>query len=185
MKLSINEPCHEDWNGMTPNNKGAFCHSCAKDVVDFSKMGTAQIKNFFSKREESGKICGRFKENQLQELSFDDFFSRFRYWNFSRKFAVIFFMAFSFWLFSGPDAVAQNEQHLQGKVMYVPDKNPKVDTAKTKTPENPKQPKAPKSAKQQEKTAMISGKQKEKGKMLMGDVDISREEKQLPFTKEK
>lgn len=178
MKISINEPCHENWDGMTPNKNGAFCHSCAKDVIDFSKMGIAQIKNFFSKPEESGKICGRFKESQLQELSFDDFFSRFTYWNFSRKFAVIFFMAFGFWIFSNSSAMAQKTEHLQGKVMYVPDKNPKADTSKTKTPKNPKSPKGPKHP---AKTGMIScEKPKEKEKMLMGDIDVPREEKHTP-----
>ena len=137
MKISINEPCHENWEAMTPNQQGAFCGSCQKDVVDFSKMGLAQIKAFFSKPQEN-KVCGRFEERQLTELSFDDFFSKFRYWNFAKKFAVIFFLAFGFWIFSGSSAMAQNSTHKQGKVMYVPDKNPKKDSTKVKTPKGPK-----------------------------------------------
>ncbi|MGZ3866971.1 MAG: hypothetical protein ACXVC6_12910 [Bacteroidia bacterium] len=181
MKISINEPCHENWDGMTPNDKGAFCHRCEKDVVDFSRMGISQIKNFFSKPQDNGKVCGRFKESQLQELSFDDFFSRFTYWNFSRKFAVIFFMAFGFWIFSNT-AVAQSNEHLTGKVMYVPDKNPKADPLKNpKQPKTPKHPKTPKGPKHPEKIGMVScEKPKEKEKILMGDVYVPLEEKHVP-----
>jgi len=114
MKISITEPCHENWEAMTPNQQGAFCGSCQKDVVDFSKMSIQGIKNFFSKPK--GKVCGRFEETQLQELSFDDFFAKFTYWNFSKKFAVIFFMAFGFWIFSNNMAAQNSERMLKGEV---------------------------------------------------------------------
>lgn len=121
MNISINEPCHENWEAMTPNQQGAFCKSCMKDVIDFSKMSLDQVKNFFSKPQL--KVCGRFEEKQLQELSFDDFFSRFTYWNFSKKFVVIFFMAFGFWIFSNSSAFAQRGEHmLKGEVAVMPDK---------------------------------------------------------------
>lgn len=120
MEIKINEPCHENWNAMTPNQQGAFCQSCMKDVVDFSKKTAEEIKDFFSKPQ--GKVCGRFEEKQLQELSFDAFFSRFTYWNFSKKFAVIFFMVFGFWIFSHSGAVAQNGKFLKGEVAYIPEK---------------------------------------------------------------
>jgi hypothetical protein len=35
-QLQIPEPCHEDWNKMTPVHKGRFCDSCEKAVVDFT-----------------------------------------------------------------------------------------------------------------------------------------------------
>lgn len=65
-KINIPEPCHEDWNKMTPNEKGAFCGSCQKTVVDFSKMDNAQIKDYFLNRS-SEKTCGRFQSNQLDK----------------------------------------------------------------------------------------------------------------------
>ena len=130
MKITINEPCHENWDAMTPNAQGAFCKSCAKDVVDFSKMGIEEIKNFFSKPK-GDKVCGRFEEKQLQELTFDDFFAKFTYWNFTKKFAAIFFMAFGFWIFSNSGAFAQSDRHMmKGEVMIMPDKTPAKDTAK-------------------------------------------------------
>src|ERR1700747_3034004 len=118
MKISINEPCHENWDAMTPNDKGAFCKSCSKDVVDFSKMGIEEIKSFFSKPQ-SGKTCGRFEETQLQELTFDDFFSKFRYWNFAKKFAVIFFFTFGFALFSTDVLAQDNRRMMKGEVVFM------------------------------------------------------------------
>jgi hypothetical protein len=66
IKISIPKPCHEDWNAMTPNEKGAFCGKCAKTVVDFTKKTADEIKDFLV--EQSGKkICGRFMSNQLDD----------------------------------------------------------------------------------------------------------------------
>jgi len=134
MKISINEPCHENWEAMTPNQQGAFCGSCQKNVVDFSKMSLEGIKNFFKKPQE-GRVCGRFEDKQLQELSFDDFFARFRHWNFSRKFATIFVLAFGFWIFSN-GAMAQAEKiYMQGDVAIerVEPVKPKTAVEQTKT----------------------------------------------------
>ncbi len=63
LNLQINEPCHEDWNIMTPNEQGRFCGSCAKTVVDFSGMTNTQILNYFNSN--TGNTCGRFYEDQL------------------------------------------------------------------------------------------------------------------------
>jgi hypothetical protein len=132
MKITINEPCHENWDAMTPNAQGAFCKSCAKDVVDFSKMGLQQIKNFFAEKQ-SSKICGRFEEKQLQELSVDDFVSKFQYWNFTKRFAAIFFMVLGLTLFSPKNGMAQGKPMVNGGVSYNPDKAPKKDTTKKQT----------------------------------------------------
>lgn len=60
----IPEPCHEDWQQMAPAAQGRFCHSCAKQVIDFSNMTDEQILNHISKA--AGGMCGRFTNNQLQ-----------------------------------------------------------------------------------------------------------------------
>ena len=95
MNIQINEPCHEDWQAMTPNQQGAFCKICHKDVVDFSKKSISQIKSFFTEKTDE-KICGRFEKKQLAYLSFDDFFASFKYWALSKKFAIVFFFTFGF-----------------------------------------------------------------------------------------
>lgn len=64
IQLSIPEPCHEDWNTMTPVEKGKFCDSCQKQVFDFSVMSDRQLAEFF-KKPSTGSVCGRFMTDQL------------------------------------------------------------------------------------------------------------------------
>lgn len=61
-KITIPQPCSEDWNKMTATQKGAFCKSCAKEVIDF----TSTTKRELSRKIKQGdKLCGRFKPEQL------------------------------------------------------------------------------------------------------------------------
>lgn len=61
--LQIADPCHEDWNKMSATDKGRFCQSCSKQVVDFSLLSDRQILEYFSKQK--GNTCGRFRDDQL------------------------------------------------------------------------------------------------------------------------
>ncbi|MDR2222121.1 MAG: carboxypeptidase-like regulatory domain-containing protein [Flavobacteriaceae bacterium] len=54
-RLEIPEPCGEDWNLMTPQEKGRYCTVCDKVVVDFSKATKREIITHIKKE---GKICG-------------------------------------------------------------------------------------------------------------------------------
>jgi predicted house-cleaning NTP pyrophosphatase (Maf/HAM1 superfamily) len=60
MRISIENPCHEDWQAMTPETQGRFCGACEKTVVDFTTMSDAEILQYFSKPD-VGKTCGRFQ----------------------------------------------------------------------------------------------------------------------------
>jgi hypothetical protein len=62
ININIPEPCHEDWNTMTPQEKGRHCAVCNKTVVDFTKSTDEQLINTF---ESEGNLCGRFKSSQL------------------------------------------------------------------------------------------------------------------------
>jgi len=64
LQLQIPIPCHENWENMTPTEKGRFCASCQKQVVDFSNKSDRDIAMFF-KRPSTGSVCGRFMEDQL------------------------------------------------------------------------------------------------------------------------
>jgi hypothetical protein len=64
-KITIPEPCHEDWNKMTPNDNGRFCGSCSKNIVDFTNMLPDEIQVYF---QQHSNVCGRFKNSQLDSL---------------------------------------------------------------------------------------------------------------------
>ncbi|HYF30642.1 MAG TPA: carboxypeptidase-like regulatory domain-containing protein [Chitinophagaceae bacterium] len=63
LHLRIPTPCHEDWAAMKPADKGRFCLSCQKTVVDFSSMTDRQLLDYFSNY--TGNTCGRFHPEQL------------------------------------------------------------------------------------------------------------------------
>ena len=62
LQISIPTPCHENWAEMTPADKGRFCASCQKNVIDFTKASDREIANIFRQQ---GNVCGRFRNDQL------------------------------------------------------------------------------------------------------------------------
>ncbi len=64
IQISIPQPCHEDWNKMTPTEQGRFCNACQKCVVDFTGFTDKQLYDFFNVHK-GQKICGRFESIQL------------------------------------------------------------------------------------------------------------------------
>ena len=64
IQVTIDNPCHENWDNMTPSEKGRFCDSCKKQVIDFTNMSDAQLASFF-KKPSNGSMCGRFYTDQL------------------------------------------------------------------------------------------------------------------------
>lgn len=63
MKITIPNPCHENWELMTPEEKGRFCSVCSKTVRDFTDASDREIAEVYSISEEA--ICGNFYESQL------------------------------------------------------------------------------------------------------------------------
>ncbi len=63
--FTIAEPCHENWQNMTPNEQGRFCNSCKKDVVDFSVMTDEQVYTALLKGD--ANMCGRLSNKQLEK----------------------------------------------------------------------------------------------------------------------
>nr|WP_294785788.1 hypothetical protein [uncultured Flavobacterium sp.] len=64
-KVRIPNPCNEDWNKMTPNEKGKFCTVCNTTVIDFTEKLPSDIQDFFIQNENE-KICGRFLKSQTE-----------------------------------------------------------------------------------------------------------------------
>lgn len=67
MKLSINSPCLESWEAMTPTEQGKFCAACQKEVFDFTNSPFPTLKHFFEA--EQGAVCGRVYKHQLEAFN--------------------------------------------------------------------------------------------------------------------
>ena len=63
IQISIADPCPENWNNMLSEEKGRFCLSCQKTVVDFTNMSDSQVFDYF--RNYKGSTCGQFTPEQL------------------------------------------------------------------------------------------------------------------------
>jgi hypothetical protein len=93
IKLSIPEPCHENWQAMTPTQQGRFCNACAKQVIDFSAMSDAEVLHYFSNIQNK-KVCGRAYPDQLDRTIAMPSYPKkklFWYWNY----ITLFFLFFS------------------------------------------------------------------------------------------
>ncbi|HSC39235.1 MAG TPA: hypothetical protein VLD19_15235, partial [Chitinophagaceae bacterium] len=131
--LSIPTPCHENWDAMLPNEQGAFCHACAKTVVDFTGMSDDEVKQYFLQHQ-GQKTCGRFDTAQVAAPGIDLptlFSSTLPYW---KKFLAAVIIAFGSLFTSCTDTVAGNTRVTGDTVdvaMLPP--APVIDTAKPVT----------------------------------------------------
>ena len=64
ISLKIKTPCQENFKTFASTPNGGFCNSCEKEVIDFTKMNTQGITEYFSLNYKEN-TCGRFKANQL------------------------------------------------------------------------------------------------------------------------
>lgn len=101
MRVNIPKPCNENWGEMSPAQRGAFCQTCAIDVIDFSNKNPEEVKETL--KANIGKhICGRFKKSQLSYLS-----RTYQIWEnqstktFQSKFLWACMIAFGLTLFTG------------------------------------------------------------------------------------
>ncbi len=98
--ITIPEPCSENWNEMTPTQKGAFCQKCALDVYDFTNKSGDEIRTILAQSVGS-RVCGRIENVQLAELNSD--FEAWRINNsrsYQRAWIFTLFVVFGLTLFS-------------------------------------------------------------------------------------
>lgn len=98
--ITIPEPCSENWNEMTPNEKGAFCQKCALDVYDFTNKSAEEIRKVLTLNI-AAPVCMRIEPKQLDELNAD--FSAWKMNNrqsYHRAWVFTFFVVFGLTLFS-------------------------------------------------------------------------------------
>ena len=98
-QIRIPEPCHKDWSKMTPTHMGAFCKSCAKEVVDFSNMSDDDVQNYLLNKAREN-TCGRFKMDQIHRIKIslpeNILVSKIPSW---KKFMAVVLLAFGTMLF--------------------------------------------------------------------------------------
>lgn len=61
--IDVPEPCHENWQEMTPIEQGRHCGVCTKNVIDFTRFTDKELLDFLSTPQQN--ICGRFDNKQL------------------------------------------------------------------------------------------------------------------------
>lgn len=64
--ITIPNPCHEDWNTMSPQEQGKYCMVCSKVVIDFTQMSNNDIIQTIQSA--NSTICGRLDDQQLDSL---------------------------------------------------------------------------------------------------------------------
>jgi len=114
--VAINEPCHESWEKMNPQEQGRHCDQCCKVVVDFTTMSNGEIASFLKGRS-AEKVCGRFREQQVFDLPKDKFKFGFNL----QRFAAAVFLAFGSFLFASCGITKPDSHEVMGDVAYVPD----------------------------------------------------------------
>ncbi|MCJ8209882.1 carboxypeptidase-like regulatory domain-containing protein [Mucilaginibacter sp. RS28] len=65
-QITIKNPCREDWNLMSPAEKGRYCSSCKKVVHNFADLSHQQIIDILKA---SSSICAKFNDGQLDALN--------------------------------------------------------------------------------------------------------------------
>jgi hypothetical protein len=100
LTINIAEPCKENWHNMTQLERGAYCKSCCKEVMDFSSLTDSEIIAYLEKSKIE-KMCGRFKKEQLNKplvhISPDVLHMNIPFW---KKFLAAVFICFSAFLIS-------------------------------------------------------------------------------------
>lgn len=62
--VHIPNPCSENWEIMSPQEKGRFCSVCNKCVIDFTQKQSNEILQIIDEKKDE-EICGRFYDHQL------------------------------------------------------------------------------------------------------------------------
>ncbi len=129
--INIPEPCSENWNEMTPTEKGGFCQKCALDVYDFTNKSGDEIRDILTLNIGS-RVCGRIEPKQLDQLNED--FSAWRVTNkrsYQRAWVFTLFVVFGMTLFSCEEDEVPAVKKLQKTTQTILNKTPKSDNVET------------------------------------------------------
>jgi hypothetical protein len=79
--LSIERPCHQDWNDMSPAASGRFCAHCQRQVHDLKQMTAAQVDDLICRS--AGPFCVRYQampDGRVNTLDYQPANARSRRW---------------------------------------------------------------------------------------------------------
>lgn len=65
--FSIKTPCSQSFKNFKKTDKGGFCKTCNKEVIDFRNFTDKELEDFF--KNENKKICGLLLNNQISRYS--------------------------------------------------------------------------------------------------------------------
>jgi len=130
-QFSIPNPCHENWNAMTPDGQGRFCSFCAKTVVDFTAMNDTEIIVYL-KNKKDDNVCGRFTADQLEEKNLISIPKKVLYSQ--TKFVNVFLLALLVTMGSMLFSCKNNDYMTTGEVAITDEDT--ITSAKTDIPAN-------------------------------------------------
>mgnify|MGYP003667859930 FL=1 len=70
--ITVKEPCKEKFTNFSKTDKGGFCNSCQKEIIDFTKTSNEELIRHF--KTASNKTCGKFKASQLSTYKTNSFY---------------------------------------------------------------------------------------------------------------
>ena len=66
-KLNMVSPCSKNWEKMTATEKGRFCKSCNKEVINLIGLDNEELNKVVS--QQSNNFCGRVEAKQLNSIA--------------------------------------------------------------------------------------------------------------------
>ncbi len=64
IQISIKKPCNQNFEAFTKTDRGGYCQSCKKEVLDLTQMTDKELIHYFSTA--VGKPCAKLKKSQLK-----------------------------------------------------------------------------------------------------------------------
>ncbi|HDZ06990.1 hypothetical protein LCGC14_0051820 [marine sediment metagenome] len=64
LTIDVKEPCKENFTNFSKTDKGGFCSSCQKEVIDFTNFSDQELLRYLNSTNK--KTCGKFKSSQLK-----------------------------------------------------------------------------------------------------------------------
>ena len=116
-KVILPKPCSENWNEMTPTEKGAYCQKCQLEVMDFTQKSNDQIREILIANQ-GKRTCGHISKTQLDSINIDySFWEKPTILSIRSRLLYACVMVFGMTLFTGCEFM--DEPHDVGEIEMV------------------------------------------------------------------